>query len=224
MKRGQKPIVVIGFCGIEVGVGVSYLSAAVATYASSALGAKTALLECGSQDEWMNMGVLLAENTIRARQFRYQDVTYYTKVEDDHIKELLCLEMEWYILDCGSDYSKARSALLHCTHKFLVGSLAPWKLRKMNVFLLKQEKYEEYLKWTAILTVNDKKRDRIELRQTFGIPVEVIPYIEDPLLLSAETCQEIHKIIGISLEYITKKTNGTKKYIKRILRLNGKRK
>ena len=168
----QRNVRSIGIAGSICGSGVTHLSIALANYAASGLGEKTACLELNRHGELRHWKAVNEKN-----YFTDAGISYYPDVQKDKIPILLNRDYDKIIMDVGDAYIEFREELLRCDQKIVLLNLNPW-----------QEFAAERL--IAGVFIEDAIRKKFE--KTYGIQMLKIPWIPDPRCIHTEdfSCME----------------------------------
>jgi Flp pilus assembly CpaE family ATPase len=152
---------IIGFYGVDTGVGTTHLAIAAANYAAREWGAPTAVVELGSRPciHWM-------DEEACGDSFTYEDVSYYPQTNPAQMPELLNSRYSYLILDLGCE-ADTWQEFLRCDLKYLVASMSPWRMRQAENFMAEHELECSNKYFTALLTVTGTVYEKKE------IPTEV---------------------------------------------------
>lgn len=164
------------------------MSVALANYATSGLGEKTAYLElCGHEEikHWKEVN--------DKGYFMDLKIHYYPKFKKEDVSLLLTLGYDKVILDFGDDYSGFREEMLRCDRKVFLINLNPWQKFFAEKLLCTVQKEN----WGSIeplyASANILKAQREEVEKKYGISVMEIPVIPDPRCIHREcfSCMDV---------------------------------
>lgn len=177
----EKNIRTVGIAGSTRGSGVTHLSVALANYAASGLGEKTAYVELGGHSEMMYW-----KKTNEPGFFTDLGVHYYPDFRREQIPVLLNRDYEKIIMDFGDAYLSFREELLRCDRKIFLLNMNPWQefaARKL-VNTVKGEL------WGGISPVYGAVKAVKHVKKTVEkenrIRVAEIPLIENPRCVRSE--------------------------------------
>ena len=151
----------IGVAGSSPGVGVTHFSIMIASYLSGVLGKRTALLEENKSGDFARIFEILSERSVLKQEkgsCSVLEISFMKEAGPETFSDLANSEFDTVVIDFGHDFEAVRTKFQLCQRKFLVGSLAEWKIhsffeagrrektlrRKMGVFyqLREQRIYE----------------------------------------------------------------------------------
>lgn len=169
------------------------MSVALANYAASALGEKTAYLELNKHDEirhWKNAG----ENGY----FKDSCIHYYPNLNKEEIPIILNRDYERIIMDFGDAYAGFREEMLRCGRKVFLLNLNFWQkfaAEKMADSVLEKE-------WGGIqpfyASANMQKSVKREMEKEYGIQILEIPFLENPKCVRTDAFACMDIILGRS--------------------------
>lgn len=183
----------IGIAGSIRGSGVTHLSVALANYAASGLGKKTAYLELHANGEiahWKKAG---AEG-----YFIDKKIHYYPKLKREQIPILLNCDYECVIMDFGDEYICFRKELLCCDKKVFLLNLNLWQnfYAKKLLDMIRKEEWGNIQPLYA--SANVQKKMKLDLENDYGIQIEKIPFIPDPVCIKSDIFACFDRILGHS--------------------------
>lgn len=164
---------------------------ALANYAASGLGEKTACLELGGQQEfgrWKTAG--------REGYFTEAGIDYYPGLDKTQIPMLLNCGYEIIIMDFGDDYRNASGELLRCDRKIILLSLNPWQEFAARKLVQTVQSAEWGNAVPVYAGVHIQKPVKKALEKEFGISVLTLPVIPDPVCIRAEEFPCMDLILG----------------------------
>lgn len=166
---------------------------ALANYASSGLGEKTAYVELsghGELKDWKETG---AEG-----YFIDQGIYFYPDFPRERIPILLNQDYERIIMDFGENYENYREEILRCHRKVFLLNLNPWQ-KSVAEKLVGTVQCEE---WGGIrpfyASVHAGKTEKKAIEQEFHIHIEEIPVIEQPCCVEADKFGCMNRILEYS--------------------------
>lgn len=172
---------IIGIIGADSGVGTTFVAVTISAYLADRRGKKTVLLSAGGhQAEEMDIG---------KGKFRYES---YVKLEE--LPARCNGEEEYYIVELGCDYERARLDFLRCDRKIVVGSWTPWKKPSYGRLMDKIVIEDNYKQWIDCLILFGDKKDKKEFSKRYNVAVNSIPYIDDPLRIGENEADFIEKL------------------------------
>ncbi len=181
----------IGIAGSIRGSGATHLSVALANYAASGLGEKTACLELGGHGELANWKMAEEEG-----YFTDQKIHYYPDVKKEQIPIILNRGYERIIMDFGDAYVSFREELLRCDRKVMLLNLNPWQefaARRMLDAMGRKD-------WGNIKPLyagrNAQKACKKTLEREYGVTILEIPLIPEPGRIRADEFSCMDLILG----------------------------
>lgn len=190
-NRKEKGIKTIGIAGSIRGSGVTHLSVALANYAASGLGEKTAYLElCGHGEisHWKEIN--------QKGYFTDIKIDYYPDLKREQIPILMNCPYERLIMDFGDAYLNFREELLRCSRKIFLLNLNPWQKFAAEKMIRATE--EE--RWGNIepfyLSVNGQKDVKKKVEKKYAVEVMEVPLIPNPRHIPAENFPCMDSILG----------------------------
>lgn len=192
----NKKRIVIGIIGTHRGVGVTHFGIMFAQYINEILNAKTALLECNNHNDLRHiqnayMGVEKEQEF--SREFSIYGVTYFRNVSENEVAEILNRDFEYYILDLGIEFEQNKKEFLRSDLKFVIGSLAEWRIDNLFNFHKKTSRFHGSDTFSYLIVFGIKKEIK-ELKKELDMNVIEIPYEPDPFLLSKNSLKYFHKL------------------------------
>ncbi len=161
---------------------------ALANYAVSGLGEKTACVELNGHRELAHWKAAGAEG-----YFVDQGVCFYPDFQKERIPILLNQNYDRIILDFGDAYLSCREEILRCDRKVFLLSLSAWqKFAAGN--LIRTVQNEDWARIRPLYaSVNTPEAERKAAEREFRIPIMKIPVIEQPHCVKAEefSCLDI---------------------------------
>lgn len=183
----QRNVRSIGIAGSICGSGVTHLSIALANYAASGLGEKTACLELNRHGELSHWKAVNEKN-----YFTDAGISYYPDVQKDKIPILLNRDYDKIIMDVGDAYIEFREELLRCDQKIVLLNLNPWQefAAERLIRMMQSEDWGGIKPVFAGVFIEDAVRKKFE--KTYGIQMLKIPWIPDPRCIHTEdfSCME----------------------------------
>lgn len=154
---------------------------ALANYAASALGEKTAYLELDGHG-----GMTHYKPTGEKGYFIQAGVHYYPEMKKEEIPILLNCEYEKIIMDFGDSYMSHREELLRCDRKIFLLNLNPWQeyAAKKLVYTVLSEGWGNIKPLYA--GVNAQKAVKEAVERECRIDIMELPLIPNPMCIRSE--------------------------------------
>lgn len=212
-EQGCEKIVV---AGMEKGVGATHFSILMANYYAEVLHKKTAVIDCGNDNDYFCLKEMVTFPNSQKRQiqnygirkavakdcekrwkpdgFKLGKVFYFLHVPRQNMDEIFLKKFECIIMDLGNNYRKYKYEAGMCEKRFLMATVCPWKL---DVFVQSyQEYFEMYSKdeWNYVFSFGDDESVEY-LRKTLKIKFQRLPIIPDPFQIEREQLDAVKKII-----------------------------
>lgn len=168
----------VGILGVQQGVGVTHLAAAMMHYCSSCLKSQTALVELSGNHELEEL-----QKERDGRSLHLPREHYFVNADCERMAEIINCGYERYILDMGSEFYRIKREFLRCDTKIIIASLSPWKRRELHYFMSYIYGEEELGGGITFLAQYGKKKDKKDFQKKYRIPIYTFPYIEDPFHL-----------------------------------------
>ena len=167
---------------------------ALANYAASGLGEKTAYLElCGHGElsHWKEIN--------RNGYFTDLKIDYYPDLKREEIPILMNRQYEKMIMDFGDAYLNFREELLRCDLKIFLLNLNPWQKFAAEKMIHATE--EE--RWGKIepfyISVNAQKDVKKKVEKKYAIEIMDLPLMLNPRSIPAEMFPCMDSILGSSI-------------------------
>lgn len=168
----------IGILGVQQGVGVTHLAAAMMHYCSSHLKSQTALVELSGNHELEEL-----QKERDRRSLHPSREHYFVNTDCERMAEVINCGYETYILDMGSEFYRIKREFLRCDTKIIIASLSPWKRRELTYFMSYIYGEEGLGSGVTFLAQYGKRKDKKDFQKTYRVPIHTFPYIEDPFHL-----------------------------------------
>lgn len=170
------------------------MSVALANYAASGLGERTACVELGGRGEfryWKKAG--------NEGYFVDQGICFYPDFPKEKIPILMNRGYESIILDFGESYLDCREEILRCHRKVFLLNLNPWQKEAARRLLaaVQGEEWGNIVPYYAGLHMDSKLRTALE--REFHINIEELPVIRQPLRVEAELFSCMDRILARSI-------------------------
>ena len=176
----------IGVAGSSPGVGTTHFSIMTDSYLSGVLGRRTALLEENKSGDFSRLFDVLSERSVLKQEngsCSVLEISFMKEASPETFSDLANSEFDTVVIDFGHDFEAVRTKFQLCQRKFLVGSLAEWKI---HAFLkLAEEKKRSDGKWEYFISSGSGEFMK-ELARHPGIEVRRIPRTEDAFAVSGE--------------------------------------
>lgn len=187
----------IGVAGSSPGVGVTHFSIMIASYLSGVLGKRTALLEENKSGDFARLFEILSERSALKQDkgsCSVLEISFMKEAGPETFSDLANSEFDTVVIDFGHDFEAVRTKFQLCQRKFLVGSLAEWKIH--SFLKLAEEKKRSDGKWEYFISSGSSEFMK-ELSRYPGIEARRIPSTEDAFTVSGE----VIAFFGGFLEY-----------------------
>ena len=157
------------------------MSVALANYAASGLGEKTACVELSGHGElkkWKEAGT--------AGYFSDHQVCYYPDFPREKIPILLNQGYETVILDFGEAYERYREEILRCHRKIFLLNLNPWQKSAAEKMIgtVQGENWGKIQPYYASVLAGTTEKKAVE--KEFKIHIDAVPIIKNPRCVEAE--------------------------------------
>ena len=187
----------IGVAGSCPGVGTTHFSIMTASYLSGVLGKRTALLEENRSGDFSRLFEILSERSALKQEngsCSILEISFMKEAGPETFSDLANSEFDTVVIDFGHDFEAVRTKFQLCQRKFLVGSLAEWKIH--SFLKLAEEKKRSDGKWEYFISSGSSEFMK-ELSRYPGIEARRIPSTEDAFTVSGE----VIAFFGGFLEY-----------------------
>lgn len=187
----------VGVAGSSRGVGTTHFSIMTAAYLSGVLGKKTALLERNDSGDFARIEEVFETHPVLKKNgcsFNILEISFIKGPGSHAFSDLANSDFDTVVVDFGNNFDAARPEFLLCRKKFLVGSLAEWKLAAF-LELIEGKKHSEGL-WEYFACSGSRELET-ELKRYPGIVIRRIPRTEDALSVTGEAMD----FFGEFLEY-----------------------
>ena len=167
------------------------MSVALANYAASGLGEKTACLELGGHGELSRWKAANKEG-----YFTDKKIHYYPEFLKEQIPILINCEYEKIVMDFGDAYISCQGELLRCDRKIVLLNLNHWQefaARKMIERILSGEWGNAAPVYAAVNSISSVKKS---VERDYKISVLEIPRISDPRCIRSEEFPCMDQILG----------------------------
>lgn len=173
---------VIGFLGLDSGVGTTHLAIATANYIVTRWGLSAAVVELGNHPCIQDMDPDLCVEEHHC--FHLDGVSYYPHTELQQIPEVMNDPYQFLILDLGCDVGSVWQEFLRCDKKFMVGSLSPWRISRVENNISRLYSFILNKKLSCcFITLSDSSYEKKRIQNTYHVPVRTMPFIADPFWL-----------------------------------------
>ena len=192
-----RPPFMVGIAGSSRGVGTTHFSIMTAAYLSGVLGKRTALLERNDSGDFARMEEVLEAHSVlknNGRSFNILEISFIKGTGAHAFSDLANSDFDTVVVDFGNNFDAARPEFLLCQRKFLVGSLAEWKLAAFLELIEGKKRSEGFWEYFAC---SGSRELETELKRYPGIVIRRIPRTEDALSVTGEAMD----FFGKFLEY-----------------------
>lgn len=196
----------IGFLACDSGVGVTQLAIALCSYCVSKKQKRAAYLELHERNEIARVlpdadfsAILNRHAKARAKAsslpgttmqeplfFSLRGVDYYPHVSYRDVPLLLNRDYDYLIMDLGCMEEADLSEFLRCDIKFILGSLAPWKIWKYEKFLKRLNHSVNLGEGCNYLVQMGTSHDISRFSKANHIAVREVPFIKDPFRIEKQ--------------------------------------
>ena len=131
-------------------MGVTHFSIMIASYLSGVLGKRTALLEENKSGDFARIFEILSERSVLKQEkgsCSVLEISFMKEAGPETFSDLANSEFDTVVIDFGHDFEAVRTKFQLCQRKFLVGSLAEWKIH--SFLKLAEEKKRSDGKWES---------------------------------------------------------------------------
>lgn len=118
--------------------------------------------------------------------FSLHNVDYYPRVYSGEIPSLLNRGYDYLILDMGALDETDVSEFLRCDRKLVLGSLAPWKLRKYEAFFEQFDHYTNLGEGFCYLVQTGANEALSGFSKTRNIRLHSVPFIGNPFRIDKD--------------------------------------
>lgn len=189
-RKEEKQKIKIAVSGVRQGVGATFFTIMIANYYGSVCGKKVAVIDLNKDNDYFFISRLFFGE--EKRQYHIKRVAYFAGADIDIVSDVLS-DYECIVFDCGDNYEKYRTEISLCDKKFLIGSLAAWKLIKTNMEFERQ--CVKGMNWKFLLEPSQKENLHL-LSHKVKEKVYFIPQAISPFKLNGSQMGELEKIIG----------------------------
>lgn len=177
--------------GCSPGIGVTHLAVSLCNYCASKQRLRCALLELHSRDE---LSVLCPDHddSMQAASgdahpcFTLHNVDYYPRVYGSEMPSLLNRGYDYLILDMGALGEADISEFLRCDRKLIIGSLAPWKLRKYEAFFKQFDRYTNLGEGFCYLVQTGVNETLSDFSKAQNVRMHNVPFIGNPFRIDKD--------------------------------------
>ena len=167
------------------------MSVALANYAASGLGEKTACLELGGHGELAHWKAANAKGYFTDKQ-----IHYYSDCKREQIPTLINSGYEKIILDFGDAYKSCQGELLRCDRKIVLLGLNPWQKFAAEK-MIEQIQGEEWGNTEPIYaSIHAVKAIKRAVEREYRISVTEIPILPDPTCISRREFSYMDFLLG----------------------------
>lgn len=178
------------------------MSVALANYAASGLGERTACLELGGHGEWTHWKAVNQKG-----YFTDAKIDYYPCLTEDKIPTLLNCGYEKLIMDFGDEYKKYYGELLRCDRKIILLNLNPWQEFAARKIVQAVQNGQWGNAMPVYASVHAQESVKRALEKELKISVIKLPAIPDPMHILPEEFPCMDFILGRgAMNYKRRKT------------------
>ena len=199
-EKTQKTVKSIGIAGAIRGSGATHLSVALANYAASGLGEKTACLELGGHGELAHWKAVNKKG-----YFTDAKIHYYPDFKKEQIPVLINCAYEKIIMDFGDAYISCQGELLRCDRKIVLLNLNPWQEFTAKRMIERIQSGEWGNAVPVYASVNAVKAIKKSIEREYRISIAEIPLIPNPACVSQEAFSCMNFLSGHDAKYYKKK-------------------
>ncbi len=184
-QQGHLALQTIGIMGVDRGNGVTHLAIMMGNYLTAKLHKNTAIIEKNNSEAFSELKDSYGENANENQelnQFKISNVTYYYNIPNNKIGEIFSKNYEYIIIDMGTYKEKETEEFLKCNFMILIGTLDPWKNRKLIHSIERFLAYGniEKIKYLVQSGTTDRVR---QIKNVYQISMYAVPYEPDPFLI-----------------------------------------
>lgn len=138
------------------------------------------------------------KNTCEDGYFLDLGIHYYPNVKKEEIPIILNRDYDRIIIDFGDAYEGCREDLLRCGRKVFLLNLSRWQKNEAEIMINTAQRKD----WGGIqpvyASVNFQKEVKREVEKEYGIQIEQIPFLPDPMRIRANDFACMDFILGRS--------------------------
>lgn len=181
----------IGIAGSIRGSGATHLSVALANYAASGLGKKTACLELNGHGEMRRW-----KEAKEGGYFEDGGIQYYPDVKEEQIPILLNRAYDTILMDFGDAYEQFRMEMLRCERKVFLLNLNPWQTfaAEQMICAVKEERWGGIQPFYAGMHMQKAIREALE--QKYSIKIAEVPFLPDARSIPADAFSCLDAVLG----------------------------
>lgn len=186
---------VIGLIGAHPGAGTTYTAILLAFSLGEELGRRTAVLECNDSGDIKRLQDFYEWDVEKDRTFTFDQITFYKKVTEEGIAEILNENFDCFILDFSSSFESAREEFLRCNRKIILGGRSEWNRQKLISFSHSIQNIQGNASWFWLIPCASRK-DGLDIRRRLGTKIYTLPFEADPTIPSSTTNRIFQQMIN----------------------------
>ena len=174
----------IGIIGTGPCVGVTHFCIMLANYLWGVRRQKTAVLEWNTNGDFSTLEEICTGRSSKKKPFQILGVTYFSCITDEEAVWCLSQDYDKLVIDFGWDCSHMLD-LLRCEKKAVISSVSEWQIKAaLDFFASVQDRTDKSWKYYTAFGSEEARR---ELKKTYRIPLQRIPFSEDAFSVTGET-------------------------------------
>lgn len=177
---------IIGIAGSGHGVGTTHFAILTANYMSGVRGKRTAVLEWNESGAFEQMEQVCAKKAVlkpAKDSFRVFEVSYLKSAGKKELLGCISCGFEAVVIDFGNNWRIAEVELLHCDHKFLIGSFCEWQAGAFAKLAV--ERRGKSGGWDYFYAFGCEAAAK-EMRRRLRVTIRRIPDSRDAFLITGE--------------------------------------
>lgn len=187
------PTRVIGVAGTEHGAGVTHFCCMLGVFLAIVKGYRIAIVEVNQSACFRQAEIILNNLKNKKTKKIFKMISFYIQADEVKLSEIVSMDFDFVIVDYGCEYDVSRGSFLMCQRKFVVGSMAWWKLQSYVFFLVNTGDEQSRKHWTFLATTPVLEGIRY-IKKEFKIQVSDIPYEPDPFCLGKNSVDFFYKL------------------------------
>lgn len=177
---------IIGIAGSGHGVGTTHFAILTANYMSGVRGKKTAALEWNDSGAFEQMEQICVKKTVlnsAKDSFKVFEVSYLKGAGKEKLLGCISCGYEAVVIDFGDNWKIAEEELLHCDHRFLVGSFCEWQADAFAKLAVERRGINRG--WDYFYAFGCEAAAK-EMRRRLRVSIRRIPDARDAFLITGE--------------------------------------
>ena len=187
------PTRVIGVMGTTHGAGATHFCCMLGVFLTIVKGYRIAIVEVNNSACFRQAEIILNNLKNNKSKKILKMISIYKEADELKLSEVVSMDFDFVIVDYGSDYDITRGSFLMCQRKFVIGSMAWWKLQSYVTFLVNTENEQSRKHW-IFLTTTPVSEGIGYVKKEFKIQVTDVPYEPDPFRLGKNSIEFFYKL------------------------------